>query len=367
MINSSDFYDFLEDNRLSIEEYIHRLENEPGSVTNKQLITELFQNISKKAKEHEMFDVESFSMALATVCSAIDNKNYAFITLLSDVILLSVDHLYDFTKNLIEPIPNFDQNQTALIQASLIELSEAEYTKLEEYAQKTLNVLTSQLLITDAATPNTLAAASEPSQNKAEFAQKLADHTVKTEQDLLFFKTLISELEFRFPTLDKRGERIIPIALGMNALADNPVNPLQLEAAIYLHDVGMAFIPDVILLKKEVLIPQEREILERHPSVMANLLTRLGDWEEAAEMVLQHHEKVDGSGYPNGLTSDKICDGAKILAILDAFDAMTHIRSDRPFKKTILRAVNEIFKNTSQFDMNWVKNFIQVVKQHYID
>ncbi|WP_394392914.1 HD-GYP domain-containing protein [Shewanella woodyi] len=84
---------------------------------------------------------------------------------------------------------------------------------------------------------------------------------------------------------------------------------------------------------------------------------------EAAQIVLQHHEQVDGAGYPNHLTGDKICDGAKIIAIADTFDARSHERAHHTLlKRPLVRTMNEInnFSGT-QFDPYWVEIFNQVV------
>ena len=369
MINVQEYYDYLEDHRFAIEEQVNRLEIAPDNNEHITAILGLFEQFRLKASEHEVAEAEQLCSALHAIFTALTNGNFPFVNLLSDVVLLSIDHLFDLTKNSIDKTPNFDEAQIPLIKNSLRALAKADFNNIEELVENSLKALTSQLLI-DEKTQDIKSLATEnpgSSKNLVDYTQKLADHTIKTEQDLILFRSLIAELEYRFPTLNKRGERILPLALIMNEQAGNPVNPLQLEAAIYLHDVAMAFIPDKILYKKESLDQREREIIQRHPIVMAELLLRLGNWDEAAEIVRQHHEKIDGNGYPNKLTGTKICDGAKILAILDAFDAMTHVRSDRPFKKTILRAVTEITKNTAQFDNEWSKLFIITIKSYYTE
>jgi HD-GYP domain-containing protein (c-di-GMP phosphodiesterase class II) len=83
-------------------------------------------------------------------------------------------------------------------------------------------------------------------------------------------------------------------------------------------------------------------------------------------MVLQHHERVDGNGYPNGLTGKIICLGARIFAVADAFDAMT---SDRPYRKALGREqAIEIIKQESgkQFDPDIVKAFLKVIEKETI-
>ena len=79
-------------------------------------------------------------------------------------------------------------------------------------------------------------------------------------------------------------------------------------------------------------------------------------------MILQHQEKLDGSGYPNKLPADMICDGARILAIVDAYYAMTNYRADREHKRSKLRAISEINACIgTQFCEEWVKVFNSIM------
>ena len=367
MINISEFYDFLEDNRYSIEEKTNYLEMNHDDLNNINLIKQLFHEVALKARDHEIIQVEALSLSLEGICTAIAAKRFRVSDALSDVILLTVDHLFDYTKNLIEQSSNFDAQLTTNLKYALKALLQSKDENFEDEIQNVLNVLTSQLLVGNEGTINneqiehSIANISTDNDD----VQKLVDQTLKAESDLAYFKTLLIELEHRFPIHEKRGERILPIALAMNQLADNPADPIQLEAAIYLHDIAMAFIPDSILFKTEMLSAKERIVLERHPMISADLLKHIGDWDEAATIILQHHEKADGSGYPKRLDTSEICTGAKIISILDAFDAMTHARSDRSFKKTILRALSEIVKNTHQFDESLTKIFIKIIRSHY--
>jgi HD-GYP domain-containing protein (c-di-GMP phosphodiesterase class II) len=89
----------------------------------------------------------------------------------------------------------------------------------------------------------------------------------------------------------------------------------------------------------------------------------LPNLEECAKIVYQHHERVDGSGYPEKISGSSITDGAKILAICDAFHSMTHSTPNKPLRKSILRAVVEINAcRDKQFDSYWVDKFNTVVR-----
>ena len=88
-------------------------------------------------------------------------------------------------------------------------------------------------------------------------------------------------------------------------------------------------------------------------------------WRQAAEMVLQHHERMDGTGYPYGLKESEICEGAKILAIVDAIDARTHERAHMTLlKRPLLRAAMEIGKHSEkQFSSYWADIFKSVFQK----
>ena len=97
-----------------------------------------------------------------------------------------------------------------------------------------------------------------------------------------------------------------------------------------LHDIGKIGIPDAILLKAGPLTDEEREIMKTHPRLGYNVIKAGPGLEPASEIVLAHQERFDGSGYPRGLKGEDICLGARIFAVVDAYDA---IRSDRPYSR----------------------------------
>jgi HD-GYP domain-containing protein (c-di-GMP phosphodiesterase class II) len=149
----------------------------------------------------------------------------------------------------------------------------------------------------------------------------------------------------------------------LNRLAGRPVNEQDLAVAVYVHDFGMAFIPVELLHKQTQLDDAEILLLRSHVQSSAQLLQQLPRWQAAREIVLQHHEAVDGSGYPFGLREREISDGAKMLAIADSFDAMTHHRAYASHqKRPIIRAVKEINQCAGkQLSPYWVEVFNRAV------
>ena len=104
--------------------------------------------------------------------------------------------------------------------------------------------------------------------------------------------------------------------------------------AALLHDIGKIGIPDGILMKPGMLTPEERLLIERHPIIGADLISRVASLHKVAPIVRHHHEKVDGTGYPDGLTGDDIPLGSRIIAVVDALNAMT---TQRPYRSPISR------------------------------
>jgi response regulator RpfG family c-di-GMP phosphodiesterase len=100
----------------------------------------------------------------------------------------------------------------------------------------------------------------------------------------------------------------------------------------WLHDVGKLAIPDSILLKPGALSEQERQIMQRHVEIGYDLVKGIPFLADAAEIILAHHERYNGSGYPRGLHGENIPMCARIFAVADSFDAMT---SDRPYRSAM--------------------------------
>jgi HD-GYP domain-containing protein (c-di-GMP phosphodiesterase class II) len=124
-----------------------------------------------------------------------------------------------------------------------------------------------------------------------------------------------------------------------------------------LHDIGKIAIPDAILLKPAKLTPEEMSLMWAHPYIGFEFVGRISFLAEAAEIVLTHHERYDGSGYPQGLIGDEIPLGARVFAIADTLDAMT---SDRPYRRALpLTAAREEIRRQSgrQFESRVVDAF----------
>lgn len=130
-----------------------------------------------------------------------------------------------------------------------------------------------------------------------------------------------------------------------------------------LHDLGKIGIPDHILLKTKPLTPKEKEVIESHPILSANLLKLLNIVNGVEDLVIAHHERYDGNGYPRGLAGEEIPLGARIVGLVDAYHAMI---SDRPYRKARKKvdALAELTRNKGkQFDPQLVEVFIRIINR----
>lgn len=135
----------------------------------------------------------------------------------------------------------------------------------------------------------------------------------------------------------------------------------QLKLAAILHDIGKVAISDEILRKPTGLTEDEFEVMKGHAAVSADILGHVRSLAKLIAPVRGHHERPDGSGYPDGLAGDELPVSARIIAVADSFDAMT---TDRPYRKgmEVDIAASELRKNAGhQFDADVVDAFLRVL------
>jgi putative two-component system response regulator len=138
-----------------------------------------------------------------------------------------------------------------------------------------------------------------------------------------------------------------------------------IEQGALVHDIGKIGVPDELLRKPGPLSEEEWELMRRHPEIGYRVLCGGKFLQESALMVLHHHERFDGTGYPGGLSGENIVLGARIFSVADALDCMT---SDRPFQAatTFQAAQNEIVRcSGTQFDPKMVEAFMRIRLQEW--
>ncbi len=138
-------------------------------------------------------------------------------------------------------------------------------------------------------------------------------------------------LDAKDPYTAGHSERVSDMALKVCELIGLKREDIEkIHIAAHLHDIGKIGVPDVVLNKEGRLTDEEWQAIRRHPEIGAEILSKSHHLKELKEIVLCHHERYDGKGYPLGLAGERIPVGARIIAICDSIDAMT---SNRCYRK----------------------------------
>jgi putative nucleotidyltransferase with HDIG domain len=138
---------------------------------------------------------------------------------------------------------------------------------------------------------------------------------------------------------------------------------LELELGALLHDLGKVRVPDSVLSMPGPLDPAARELVNQHPAWGAELIEQVPGLEPVAKIVRHHHERWDGTGYPDGLSRDQIPLASRIVAVCDAYEAMT---SARPYRAALppAAAAYELRAGAgTQFDPGLVDRFVEVLQE----
>ncbi len=343
-----EFADALYDRSPIIERDVARLrqgENE------RELTADLFRTIHNVKGDAALckFDLGvAIAHPVESLMSRFRDGEIPFSDLLAETILLSIDRLELVTEALLHGRSTSNLHLPTLLEY-LQGLASAPAAELDARCAELVQAVTGF----------------KPSAGglTASAGGRAASGHARLNEDLAFFRSLALQLESRSPLFKGRTMRILRLALETNKAGGGTVDVLQLEAAVYLHDVGMMFLPESTWLKVGRLSEADKQILNTHPGLGAGLLQRMPGWLAAAEMVAQHHEMPDGRGYPQQLQGDAICPGAKILAIIDAFEAVMLKHSDRGKTRSVLRAIAEINACDKQFAPEWIAPFNTVIRK----
>jgi HD-GYP domain-containing protein (c-di-GMP phosphodiesterase class II) len=159
------------------------------------------------------------------------------------------------------------------------------------------------------------------------------------------------------------SERVTLYSVALANKLELPAERIKvLERAAILHDIGKIGIDLTLLHKEETLTPEEMAVLQEHPHIGMRILEPIKFLHETSICIGQHHERFDGQGYPQRVCHEDLLLEARILAIADAYDAMT---TDRPYRKAFDRqtAIEELLANAgTQFDPELVVQFVELVQ-----
>ena len=184
----------------------------------------------------------------------------------------------------------------------------------------------------------------------------------------LAVRSLAQIVDHRDTTTFHHSERVAMYAVALARELDLGEDTVELvEQAASVHDLGKIGVPDRILLKPSALTDAERTKMWLHTEIGAQILRHFELFREGAEIVLHHHEAYDGTGYPGRLSGDAIPLGARVVAVADAFDAMT---SDRPYRTAmpVTEALSRLRAGSGlQWDPQIVGAFIKLVIEERIE
>lgn len=349
-----EFIDDLTDLVPKIERGIAELKHTPEDHT---LIANLFRALHNIKGDAAICRVDvgiAIAHPIETLLSRLRAGEIAFSDLFAEVVLLAMDRLELATEALATGRPVAHLKLVDLV-GGLEGMASLPASEIDGAAANLIEAVTG---FRPAQAPRTSEAA-EPSPRKAPVGpagENMAD-------DLQFFRQIATQFEARSPLFKGRADRLTRLARETNWVAGSPIDPLQLEAAVLMHDVGMMFLPESVWLKVGKLSDEDKQALHAHPGYGAEILRRMARWHPAAEMVAQHHEMPDGTGYPARLGSREICPGAKVLSIIDAFEAVTLKHSHRGHGRSLLRAIAEINACDNQFAPEWIGHFNTVIRR----
>jgi putative two-component system response regulator len=181
--------------------------------------------------------------------------------------------------------------------------------------------------------------------------------------------TLALTIEARDPYTLGHCDRLSRYAVALGeALGLDQEMLRALRLGGYLHDLGKIAVPDGILLKPGPLDPLEQERIRAHPGAGSDLVLGLRSLELVRPIMRHHHEKWDGSGYPDGLKGEAIPLGARIISVVDVFDAL---HTDRPYKTALSRsdAVSLLIRETDAgyWDPRVVDSFLEILRHYQHD
>jgi putative nucleotidyltransferase with HDIG domain len=175
-------------------------------------------------------------------------------------------------------------------------------------------------------------------------------------------KSLISSIQARDHYTEEHSQRVTSEAIRLAASMNCPSKDLEsIKIAGALHDVGKIAVPDSILLKAGKLTDEEYMVIKNHPTIGENILKSIVLLDKERMIIQCHHERWDGNGYPQGLRGPDIPFLARILTVVDSFDAMNN---NRPYRSALSKedAIEELIRNkNTQFDPDIVDAYIKIL------
>lgn len=319
-----------------------------------------YHNIKGNAGMMGLHSIVEFAHQVEDVAGALRQNRFPLTRPIGDALRIALDRLHDLHQLELYG-KKFDGLHIDELKVLFADLSRATPEQADGIAEDILSVV-------EGGNDSKLQpVASETVANQSPSAP-VSEKEERWQSDLIFFQELALQLDNLIPTWEGRSIQLFDWAMKMNAIAGSPIDVTQFSAAIYMHDFGMSLLPEETRAKKFSQASSDFDTLHLHPGWAHDMLVRMPGWGEAAQIVMQHHEKVDGSGYPFGLDQNQIHDGAKILAILDTFFDMTDGFVTNQQRSITIKALSEINSMVdTAFEGLWVQCFNHVIRKELKD
>jgi chemotaxis protein histidine kinase CheA len=330
-----------------IEQTLDQLASTPEDM---DLVNALFRHVHTvkgNLRMVEFNDIALFVHAIEDIIDAIRHEQLHYDHLLKDVTLLAMEKVQDMFNAAFagQSLDDFDHLP---VQAILEKIP----ARKDNYQQ--LVIETCQLLDPGyEPPPGNITETTYPHQETA---------SPNPGKDLVAFHQMAIRFENRLPGWDMRTEHLLEICEEMNNAAGKPIDSSQLAAAVCLHDIAM----DTESAPVTAADWQAVDNPGKHIALAVRLANTFSGWEEAVAMIRQHHECIDGSGFPSGLAGSNICEGARLLAVAERFTDLV-MDAVHPSKAAIMDTLKQI--NTefdTRLDRQWLEPLIQVIRQRYL-
>ncbi len=196
----------------------------------------------------------------------------------------------------------------------------------------------------------------------------LRDREMADRKRIATICALSSALDARDPYTKGHSDRVAAYSVAIaSRLGWSDKARRELEVAAHLHDVGKIGVPDAILLAPGRLSEEQFAVIRGHAELSAGIVRNVPDFRAVSSIVLQHHERLDGSGYPRGLKAAEIHPAARILGVADSFDAMT---SNRPYRSAMSseQAIEELCRSAGRhYDPDVVDALAELSRTEELD
>jgi len=356
----TDYRETLSDQYDIVANAIVQLENDPNDTDAIHSVFRALHTVKGNSNLCQLDILTKFCHAIEEIAVALRQSEIEYTPILGELILLSLDKTKEVSEDLFNN-REVDLNLLNRVEEALLTVSKVRGLQLTNKAAQTISLIASNTIQSGGLDIYALNSITSTGNN-----EKLPPDTSIPKDKIKcldYFKQISCLLELKLPYWQGRVERTLPLMLQLNKQLGNPEDVTQLTAAVYLHDIGFAFLDESFWNNQTKFNTAQLEQMQQHPVLAAKLLEIIPGWEDAKAIVLQHHERWDGTGYPNQLTGDKIRAGAQLMAVVDAFESMTHSRPDRQYKRSILRAMTEINNcSGSQFAPHITSLFNVVVR-----